>query len=730
MKDRFNDFSGGISDFRFNTASNYSERMDNWTLLRDKSMEVRWGFDFYNISAPRIPTNRRVSEIKDIAGDLVFFSQGKAFYIDGGFQEIQGPSGNTLLDSSDPSNMVSSFKYGDIHICTDDSNSSFPVKVFRDELGNYKGVNAGLPKPISEPTITVSNPDNRSYSYAFCYKYSYRVGTTLYIDRGTPLYVQVEDGADIEVNPHTISSYLELTNGPLRNYDTVNIEKEIYRTVQNGTEYFLLDSIPNSQTVYTDNTTDTDLVKRERIYTTGGIRPNDLPPQAKYITVTNGVGVYANIVESGESKPYRLKMSKEGDPDSVPEDFIEDFESDIMGVASINDRTIVLTQRKVVALEGIIDDLGRGIIRRRTVIDTGCVGNGSIVTTQEYVYWFSEDGIYRTDGVKYEKLTHHLSKSHQVWTESTNKCRAIKGAYDNVNQRVEWCINQKSSDNDSILVYDEILGGFVRHHSDLDMSPSAILFKNQGRVRADSDGYVFVHNKDLFSDLVKDQFKAIANWQRKVIPYDWKHIAWNMGDSERLKWVKRINVVGRPETNIYLEPRTYREGSPDFVSLSPMKFIPLIKWGEPSIVWGDPTVRWNSVDYFNQSKRMHRKAMRTTHLQLSLASSYSVIQSSGSNSDSYVMVNALAKSASLINPSIYSFIKNLDGYIVKIDSKEYTILSSSPDTIIIDDPEGTLVDGNYEYEISGKPKAQRPHISEVSIIYEMFGHMDKLEANT
>lgn len=725
-KQRFSDFSGGITDFEFNTASNFSQIMENWLVLRDRSMEVRPGFTFWNITSPRIPSNNRISKIEDVKDTLCFFSDGSVYYNDSGFQEILGPTGNKAFNNGDSESMIDVAQYGEAFMCVDDD-YSFPVKVFKDENGVLRTVNAGLPKVVSSPVVTPSSTDGVSYVYAFVYEYEYRVGTTLFLDLGEPIYVQLPDGADSFTGSHDISAYLELTNGVDRNYDTVNLKKRIYRTKADSTTLYLVDSIDNNITTYTDSMNDDTLESQEVIYVQGGVKPNQLPPRCKYITSNNNVVYYANVVESAETKPYRLRFSKVGDPDSVPDTFFEDFESEITGISAIDDKTVVFTENKSISMLGILDDIGRGVVSRKTIADVGCVSNGSLVTTQDFIYWFSDSGIYRTNGIQYEKLTNHLDITYQEWTSSELKKRRITGQYDKVNQRVIWSINKGSADNDTLLVYDEVNRGFVTQASGEDFGPSSVIFKDQEMIRADSDGYVFVHNESQFSDLVKSSTLPVTDWWSKAIPYEWKHIAWDMGDSESRKWLNRINVVGRPNTAVYLEPRMYREGSLDFLPLAPIRFNPLMFWGDVINAWGDYGNRWNSIDYLNVAKRTHRRGKRATHLQLSMASAYVTIQKSVSNTDSYVQVNSAANTVSLVDPVTYKFGLVYEGYDIVIDGKTYEIQSGSETALIVDDSGNTLVDGVYEYEIKGYPKAQRPHISDLAVYFEVFGDMDKLD---
>jgi hypothetical protein len=479
-------------------------------------------------------------------------------------------------------------------------------------------------------------------------------------------------------------------------------------------------------TSYVDTKTDEDLVAGEVLYTQGGIKDNNLPPQSKFITISSNVAWYGNIIESAESKPYRLKFSKTADPDSVPESFFEDFESDITGLSSIEDKVVVFTENRCLRLQGTLDDLGRGLISRDTIVDIGAIGNANIITTQDYIYWFSNSGIHRTNGVQYEKLTNHLDETYQEWTNGDLKSRRIYGAYDNVNQRVYWCINESDGDNDKILVFDEIHKGFSTMSSGDDFSPTAILFKDQEMIRADKDGYIFKHSENIFSDVMKSAVITPADWIKKVIPYNWKHIAWDFGDPQAVKWVTKVGVTGRPRTNLYMEPRSFQEGSVDYYSLATIKFNPLMAWGDPTLLWGDPANRWNSVDYLNQAQRMNRRSKRNTHLQMSIVPAYLTIIQSVEDPDSRVNVISASRMITLLNPSIYSFSLGHEGHDVIIDGKAYVIEAGSDSALTVLDPEGTLPDGIYSYEIKGYPKAQRPHLSNLSIHFELFGDMDKL----
>ena len=86
-----------------------------------------------------------------------------------------------------------------------------------------------------------------------------------------------------------------------------------------------------------------------------------------------------------------------------------------------------------------------------------------------------------------------------------------------------------------------------------------------------------------------------------------------------------------------------------------------------------------------------------------------------------------AKSASMVLPGTYKFGLSYEGYDLIVNGLSYTITGGSESTLLLDDPNATLVDGTYSYEINGYPKAQRPNITSIAVYFETFGDMDKLD---
>ncbi|MCT4641601.1 MAG: hypothetical protein N4A33_04835, partial [Bacteriovoracaceae bacterium] len=173
-KHKFNDFSGGLTDLPFNTASNYATNCDNFLIGRDKSIEVRQGFNFLDSNNPQLSTER-INNIIEIDDDLVYISNGSGYFINGTVQQVSTPTSNPIFHQATPDTMSSIAQIGEQFIAVDDS-YSFPMKLFRDETNTLKAITAGLPPILTDPVFSTT-ASNKNYVYAICYAYEYQVGT-------------------------------------------------------------------------------------------------------------------------------------------------------------------------------------------------------------------------------------------------------------------------------------------------------------------------------------------------------------------------------------------------------------------------------------------------------------------------------------------------------------------------------------------------------------------------
>tara|TARA_Y100000296_G_C5180060_1_gene263662 strand:+ start:2690 stop:4873 length:2184 start_codon:yes stop_codon:yes gene_type:complete len=711
-----NNFSGGLVDYIFNNPPpfNMAEICENFLPLPDNSIEVRPGSTFYNQDKPRYCTGR-INKIFKVQSELLAISSQSLYNSSG---EIFGPTGNKAFFDGFNLSKFSVAKLGDEYFVSD-SNYSQPVKLYKNQTNTTVMRTAGLPEISTTPTGTPSNDDSKSYVYAVVFKQTYYTGSTLRVDYGKPYYFFVDNASDFTQASRKIdlSNLPVITNGITSNYDTSNIVLEIYRTTSDsGNTYYLVDEVINGVNTYEDTTTDEAIVNNNiTLYVNDGSVDNDAPPRAKYLVRSNNAIWYLNVKENGEVRSNRLKQSIQNDGDSVPADFFTEVDADITGGGSINDRLIVFTDSKTYRVDGILSESGSGSLTPVNISETfGCTSHDSIVKTNEGLYFISEDGFCFTDGYKVIKISDHINETHRA---ILNYIPYINGAYDAFNRRIYWSLRESTEDNDTIIFYDERKKGFWRVKGTT-MYPTSIIY-DDNLIRADKYGYIYEHDDSLYTDLVYSATNPTSEWVEEPIIYRWKSAAWDLGFYNLYKWITKITVAGKPDTNVDFAVRTYNEGSVDYKELTSTNFRPELEWSDETLEWSDETLLWNAIIFLNKTRRFPRGSLRAKHRQIEITNAYIEIKSSVEDTNSYVTVNSSSKAISLVAPDDYKFGLNYEGYNITIDQKDYKILSGSESALIVSDTSNTLVDGTYPYSIKGYPKGQRAHIHNLVLHYTL-----------
>jgi len=269
-------------------------------------------------------------------------------------------------------------------------------------------------------TILSADPEFGSFIYAFHFFNEYKVGTKTFQDNG-PVFVSetFESGLPLRndaspVNPIKTENFPTLANGSTDNYDTSVIKIKIFRTAKNGSVFFEDGSILNGTSTFDDDLHDTlgpdPLSDQPTIYTTGGIVGNDAPPKAEHVHVFNNIGYYGNVTDKdGVVTKERLLQSIPGDPDSVPETFFDDLDSEITGIGATTDRLVVTTLDSVYRIEGIFNELGQGLIQVDKIFNkSGNISKGSLVSTPSGIFFAGTDGFYLTNGFQVIKISTHF----------------------------------------------------------------------------------------------------------------------------------------------------------------------------------------------------------------------------------------------------------------------------------------------------------------------------------
>jgi hypothetical protein len=726
-----NDFSGGLTDSPFTSELNCAEVANNVLIKKDKTLVCSYGADIYSASASRVPSTKRISNFVKLADDrFIAFSNTRAYEVTpSGITEIVGPvDSNKAFNLGDENSIVSIAPFNGQFLCTNDA-LSYPVKFYIDGDGNVQMRSAGLPPPASAPVITPSVASTKVYIYAFTYYYEYRVGTTLFSDESALMTVQKTNGATMSGTTMDISAIPVLSNGADYNHDTATVKVKIYRTTDTGSTFYYVDEVTNGTTVYVDSTTDATLVNSTTLYTTGGIRENDVPPPAKYVFTSNDTYYYLDIIQGGEQRPSRGIQSITNDPDSVPSDFLIDFSATAKGGGTVGRSPIVFTESSTIRIDGILDETGAGSILRETISKTvGTVAHNSIVEGPMGLFFAAKDGFYYTNGyaapTKLARRGANASKIDSIYkalvVTDEQKSR-IQGTYDPLNNRIYWTVQRNATDNDVMFIYDTSHDSFTTLSSASGILPTAILFDGEDLIVGDANGYIFKYSSEYYTEPVIEIGVAVSSWNESAVIYNWKSVQLDMGNSSVNKWITKINAQGNPETNVNLGIYSYTNGETEYKEIYPMRIVPGLIWGDVDFTWGDDAFVWNRTSSMNQTRSFPKGRLRARQRQIEFTNAYYTILSSTVESASFVTINAASKLATLVTPASYTFGLNNEGYDLLIDGRSCEIASGTVDTLTLLDPDLTLSDGTYSWSIMGYGKGQRPHLLNYTIIYENMG---------
>lgn len=147
-------FSGGLSDEGMSVTPQHYTRADNLLLTPQYDLRTRPGSVIFDAAFPQLPTGQqRINGLVNYDQDvsLLAFSGNKAYAYAGagGWSELIGGAGDALHTGTTGASL--SFSEWKKHIFVASSEQLTPVKVYKDNLGNYKIVTAGLPF-MAKPT--------------------------------------------------------------------------------------------------------------------------------------------------------------------------------------------------------------------------------------------------------------------------------------------------------------------------------------------------------------------------------------------------------------------------------------------------------------------------------------------------------------------------------------------------------------------------------------------------
>jgi len=710
------DFTGGVTDYFIDGRANQYQMADNLFIDPNRKLVTRNGSELF-LNSP-LPTGiQRIHTMFFLEDTLIVMSGNRAFYELGGvWTEILGPDGvGAVFPSGDENIKVSHTEWRDHVLLTHDQFSGV-MKMYKNESGNIQIRNAGLP---TFPEGASFNPNGSGHDtdflYQFVFSYTYRVGDSTFLDRGETFIFPEPVNAGLEdANTAGVIINLPTELADNANFDVTQFNVEIYRTIGNGQDFFLVDTVPFGTPTYVDQVIDSELVNNEPIYTAGGAADNDPAPTSKFVHVVNDIGYYANVREGTEDDRYVVRQSVPGDVDSVPRSFFAHTEQEIRGLSSIYDRPLVFCDRYIYRIDNQIDSFGGGNMDLRRIDDrAGCVSNSSIVRTHKGVFWAGEIGFYWSDGFKVTKISDNYNETYKQFVSTAGKACNIYGAYDPSNERVYWSVNDEDSDEPNMCIILDLKWGISEQSVFTTMSggdnfnPSSIVFDDNVDVfyRSDINGYVFNHRRGLLSDPKIDNNRLPEDWATAAIIYDYRSTFYDFGTKFVRKFVPRILVSASNDSNVSIQINSSNDNDRVVGSLVPIRRTNNIIWGDTVPVWGAPEPRWDFKGIVEEWRRFPAGGLRCQYKQIQITNA--VVEIISSETLGNVDVDTIQKTATLITAP--QFLPDMEDFFISFASdgfqRRFLITSQTLNTVVYEDSSNLgPSSGELAFKIFGIPK--------------------------
>lgn len=725
-----------VKDFHRGKTDNYlagpieaGQEYDNLLININRKPFTRPGSILEDSTNSQIPSGvKRISDFIYHRSTLLKQSEDHLYYISGSYTELMGPGGYSAFHGNTVSNFISKTFWNNQTYAVSD-NFCKPIKIFKDGSNVLQMRTAGLPALASDPIVTMGASGTNNYIYIFHYSYTYVVEGVTFKTSGFTSQVQVLNMATPDTSSVSITGIPALVNGAGDNYDISNIKVEIYRTIANGTTAFLVTTINNGTTTYTDSASDLSIENNLTVYTTGGVVDNESPPPAKFVhTAANNITVYGNVQEDGINIPTRLRQSISEIPDSVPSSFFDDYQEQIMGISSIQGVFIVFCENSTHRLDSFFDEFGRGGLTHLRISDTvGAVSNDAIIQVDNGIVFAAKQGWYYTDGYTVTKISRHLNKTYPTLVPTTSQSRRMYGAYDRIGNRI-WFSTQRSkssTDNDSCFVLDLQWGiseesTFTTASGVTSFEPTALLFINSDLYRADTRGFVFVHDASNLTDPKVDIDQTPSNWVKQTIIHNYISCAFDFGSSSVRKFVPKVRLTLEDMSNIGVQIISNNDDGKKIQNLTEIRYTNNLVWDDPELIWGDASLLWNIQGLIDKYRWFPAGGLRCNYKQLQITNSLGVI----ANSDTYSQgtVDSAAKTVTLTNVLSTWPADSVDYYISFANDSythQFLVTARTISAITFLDPlSQSPTNGNYKWLLKGYRKNEILNILSYVIFFQ------------
>jgi hypothetical protein len=718
-----NDFSLGVTDHVFEQKPGTAAELINFTIGHDKKPISRPGSDVDNLSFAEIPTGERVGALFNYANnDKLFYQSERSLFFrnPGVFNEIVGPSGNSVFSAGDLS-AVPSFAQWNRQVYVSNDSFAIPMKVYKDQAGAYQVRNAGMPELASEPVVTAGAAGDQSFIYGFYWSYTYTVFNLTYEMIGPVTFVQLENSADPVTGPIQISGIPVITNGAENNYDTANLKLKIFRTNNGGTFLQQAGEVTNGTTTFVDSMTDGTLQNTGiDLYTNDGTVDYDPPPLHKFNHVTSNTGYYAYLKDAdGNISPYKVRQSIPGIPDTAPLDFEIEVDDEIQGISSVRSMPIIACKKYIFRIDGAFDQFGRGNATPIRISDhAGCIAHNSLVQAENGLFWFGNDGIYYSDGYVVQKVSGDSDDRYQSMLQNTTQENRIVGRYFEKERLVIWAVqtNSANRDNDTFFLLDLKWGisdsMTMTTWNGVSFRPSALEVFDKAIFRGDPRGFTMRHDYRLSSDKKINQYKVASEWVLETIIWKLKTIHYNFGGTFFRKYPTRILLTAADIGNTTIQITAINDDGKVTRQCKPIRVRKDFIWRDDDFIWRVSDFIWRNAGLIEQWRRFPAGGLRLSTLQLEITNGFSDIQNSDTlglaTFDDTLKTVTLdeAESKWPLNSEDYFIATEADNY-----TKEFLITERDSDgVLVINDPLNQMPSGDLKWVIRGFKKDEKIHL--------------------
>jgi hypothetical protein len=248
--------------------------------------------------------------------------------------------------------------------------------------------------------------------------------------------------------------------------------------------------------------------------------------------------------------------------------------------------------------------------------------------------------------------------------------------------------------------------------------------RDRSLVRADRRGYLLVHDDTLSTDLVVDTSVTPTSWLPKRIDYEFKSAATNFGEDILRKWVPKIHIKCKGESNLSLGISSINDDGRSEKSLAPIRMRRLFAWGDPDIAWGDPNILWGFSGFIEEVRRFPSGGLRCSYKQIILNNGNVYVTNSDFRGTVTVSsFSGVTKSAILDDSATFDWPTNPIGMTLSFGADNYAheleiVAAPNGNEVRFNDPSNAIALGaGQEWELKGKPLSEMIHLLGFTIFY-------------